>query len=278
VRAEYPLAVTRLRDRHAAWRALGLLGTPDLHVGLTTSRSTSEGAGAFVCGEETALIASIEGRRGIPRLRRPTRPRAGLWGRPTLINNVETLPRWCRGSCARAPSGSPSIGTSAARAPRCSRWPARCRNTGLIEVPMGITLREIVEEHRRRRARRRRFKAVQIGGPSGGCIPAALFDTPVDYDSLAGRRDHGLGRLIVLDERDLHGRRGALLYGVLPRRVLRQVHLLPHRHAAHARDPRPSCAPGRGEPDDLPELERLAGQVTARAASAAWAAPRPTRC
>jgi NADH:ubiquinone oxidoreductase subunit F (NADH-binding) len=159
-----------------------------------------EGAGAFVCGEETALIASVEGRRGMPRLRPPFPAQSGLWGKPTLINNVETLALvpWIirHGADAFA-----AIGTKSSKGTKVFALAGKIRRGGLIEIPMGTTLREIVEDIGGGAAEGRRFKAVQIGGPSGGCIPARLADTPVDYESL---RDVGAimgsGGLVVLDD------------------------------------------------------------------------------
>src|SRR5262249_52944436 len=141
-----------------------------------------EGAGAFVCGEETALIASVEGKRGMPRLRPPFPAESGLWGKPTLINNVETLALlpWvlCHG-----PEAFARYGAAGSSGTKVFALAGKIRRGGLIEVPMGTTIREIVEEIGGGAVAGRRFKAVQIGGPSGGCIPARLADTPVDYES-----------------------------------------------------------------------------------------------
>ena len=162
--------------------------------------SIVEGAGAFVCGEETALIASVEGRRGMPRLRPPFPAQSGVWGRPTLINNVETLALvpWIVRHVAEKFA---AIGTGKSKGTKVFALAGKIRRGGLIEIPMGTTIREIVEEIGGGVGAGRRFKAVQIGGPSGGCIPARLADTPVDYESL---RDVGAimgsGGLVVMDD------------------------------------------------------------------------------
>jgi NADH:ubiquinone oxidoreductase subunit F (NADH-binding) len=158
------------------------------------------GAGAFVCGEETALIASIEGGRGTPRPRPPFPAQEGLWGAPTLINNVETfanIPPIIR----RGGDWFASIGTEKSKGTKVFALAGRVNNTGLIEVPMGMTLREIIFKLGGGIPEGRRFKAVQSGGPSGGCVPEAHLDIPVDYDSLASVGSiMGSGGLIVMDE------------------------------------------------------------------------------
>ncbi len=201
VRAEYPLAVENLRLAIAQAEELGLLGKGILGSGFSLRLRVFEGAGAFVCGESTALVASIEGNRGMPRpLPRPRTTEAGLWGSPTVINNVET---W---------ANVPAIITQGADWFRCfgtERSPGTkifsltgdVRNAGLIEVPMGITLRELVYGIGGGSRDGGSSKAVQIGGPSGGCLPAGLLDLPIDYESLtdAGAM-MGSGGLVVLDE------------------------------------------------------------------------------
>ncbi len=202
IRREYPLAVERVQAAiddlvRRGWLGDRLLGTPrPFRVGI------KEGAGAFVCGEETALIASIEGRRGMPRLRPPFPAESGLWGAPTLINNVETLAcvPWIirRGGDAFA-----AIGTASSKGTKVFALAGKVRRGGLIEVPMGTTLREIVDEIGGGVTPGRRLKAVQIGGPSGGCVPASLADTPVDYESLREvGAIMGSGGLVVLDDTD----------------------------------------------------------------------------
>ncbi len=200
VRHEYPLAVQRVRAAIAEMERRGWLGAGLLGAHFPLRLSVVEGAGAFVCGEETALIASVEGRRGMPRLRPPFPAESGLWGKPTLINNVETL--------ALAPwivrhgaEEFAALGTAKSKGTKVFALAGKIRRGGLIEVPMGTTLREIVEKIGGGAAQGRRIKAVQIGGPSGGCVPASLLDTPVDYESLreAGAI-MGSGGLVVLDD------------------------------------------------------------------------------
>ncbi len=200
IRHEYPQALRRVRAALAECERRGWLGERLLGSDYPLRISIKEGAGAFVCGEETALIASVEGRRGMPRLRPPFPAESGLWGKPTLINNVETLALvpWIirRGSASFA-----RIGTATSKGTKVFALAGKVRRAGLIEVPMGTTLREIVEDIGGGVAPGRKFKAVQIGGPSGGCVPARLADTPVDYESL---RDIGAimgsGGMVVLDD------------------------------------------------------------------------------
>ena len=200
IRAEYPLAVKRIREALRQCEERGILsqngGTTLLQLRVI------EGAGAFVCGEETALIASIEGERGMPRLRPPYPTESGLWGAPTLINNVETyaLVPWIMRSGADAFA---AYGTEKSMGTKVFALAGKVVRGGLIEVPMGISIREIVEEIGGGIADGKGFKAVQIGGPSGGCVPAELAHTPVDYESLtAVGAIMGSGGLVVLDESD----------------------------------------------------------------------------
>ncbi len=200
IRHEYPNALKRVRAALAECERRGWVGERLLGKDYPLRFAIKEGAGAFVCGEETALIASIEGQRGMPRLRPPFPAQSGLWGRPTLINNVETLalvPWILRHGAERFAA----IGTRTSKGTKVFALAGKVRRAGLIEIPMGTTLREIVEDIGGGVAPGRRFKAVQIGGPSGGCVPARLADTPVDYESL---RDIGAimgsGGLVVLDD------------------------------------------------------------------------------
>ncbi|MBC7092584.1 SLBB domain-containing protein [Candidatus Bipolaricaulota bacterium] len=200
VRAEYPLAVRRLEVAIAQARKLGVLGERIFDADFSFDIELRMGAGAFVCGEETALIASIEGRRGEPRPRPPYPATSGLWGKPTLINNVETYAS-VRHIILNGADWFAQIGTAGSKGTKVFALAGKVRNTGLVEVPMGITLRELIFDIGGGVPAGRAFKAVQIGGPSGGCLPASLLDVPVDYDSL---REHGAimgsGGLIVLDD------------------------------------------------------------------------------
>ena len=200
VRAEYPLAVKRLRDAIRQAERTGLLGNDICDTRFSLRIEIRLGAGAFVCGEETALIASIEGNRGQPRPRPPYPAQSGLWGRPTLINNVETYaniaPIIRNGGAWFA-----GIGTQKSKGTKVFALAGRVNNTGLIEVPMGITLRDIVFKLGGGIPEGRKFKAVQTGGPSGGCVPEQYLDMPVDYESLAEVGSiMGSGGMIVMDE------------------------------------------------------------------------------
>jgi NADH-quinone oxidoreductase subunit F len=200
IRHEYPQALRRVRAALAECERRGWLGDHLLGSNYPLRISIKEGAGAFVCGEETALIASVEGRRGMPRLRPPFPAQSGLWGKPTLINNVETLAMvpWIIRHGAEKFAG---IGTATSKGTKVFSLAGKIRRAGLIEIPMGTTLRQIVEEIGGGVAAGRRFKAVQIGGPSGGCVPARLADTPVDYESLRNiGAIMGSGGMVVLDD------------------------------------------------------------------------------
>ena len=200
VRTEYPLAVKHARMAVDAARAYGFLGSNILGSDLNFDLDVFEGAGAFVCGEETALIASIEGRRGTPAQRPPYPTESGLWGKPTNINNVKT---WASVPVIvnRGHEWYSAIGTKGSKGTTIFSLVGKVKNTGLIEVPMGITLRQIVFDIGGGIPNGRRAKAVQIGGPSGGCIPERLFDLPVDYESLSSAgATMGSGGIIVVDD------------------------------------------------------------------------------
>jgi NADH-quinone oxidoreductase subunit F len=200
LRAEYPLAVERLRRAVDEARAFGLIGENILGSRFTFNLSLVEGAGAFVCGEETAMIASLEGRAGRPRPRPPFPAQKGLWGKPTNINNVET---WCNIPVILSRGGAwfAEIGTSNSSGTKVFSLVGKVRNTGLVEMPLGSPLKKIVYEIGQGAPNGRRIKAVQTGGPSGGCIPASLFDTAVDYEALAGiGAIMGSGGMVVMDE------------------------------------------------------------------------------
>ncbi len=200
IRAEYPLAVERLHRAIKQARERGFLGNKIFNTTFDFDIKVKLGAGAFVCGEETALIASIEGQRGMPRPKPPFPVNKGLWQRPTVINNVETLaniPAIIRKGC----EWYASYGTEKSRGTKVFALTGKIKNPGLIEVPMGITLREIIEEIGGGIEGGKALKAVQTGGPSGGCIPADMLDLNVDYESLAKVGSIvGSGGMIVLDE------------------------------------------------------------------------------
>jgi len=260
IRHEYPLAVRRVRAAIKLCLQRGLLGKSLLGADYPLRLTIKEGAGAFVCGEETALIASIEGRRGMPALRPPFPVEAGLWSKPTVINNVETLAMvpWIVRNGAQAFA---AYGTKTSKGTKVFALAGNVQRGGLIEIPMGTTIREIVEEIGGGVKPGRRFKAVQIGGPSGGCVPTRLADTPVDFESLREvGAIMGSGGLVVLDDSacmvDIAryfleftqdqscGKCTFCRIGT--RRMLDILDRL--------------CA-GKGQPQDLTNLERLAHQV-----------------
>jgi NADH-quinone oxidoreductase subunit F len=199
-RAEYPLALKRIKQAISQMREYGFLGKNILDSGFNFDIKIKEGAGAFVCGEETALIASIEGRRGTPRTRPPFPTTSGLWGRPTVINNVETM-AGVSYIMQRGPIEFADKGTEESKGTKTFSLVGNVCNTGLIEVPLGTTLREVIYDIGGGIMGGKEFKAVQIGGPSGGCLPAHYLDTPIDYSSLnlAGAI-MGSGGMVIMDE------------------------------------------------------------------------------
>ncbi len=202
IRAEYPLAVQRIREALDVCRKRGYLGDNILGTDFSFDIRIFEGAGAFICGEETALIASIEGNRGFPKLRPPFPAESGLWGHPTLVNNTETFAQIAY-IIKNGVFEFTNHGTRLSKGTKVFALAGKINRGGLIEVPMGITIREIVEDIGGGVAGDRELKAVQIGGPSGGCIPHWMMDTPVDFESLqeAGAM-MGSGGLVVLDDTD----------------------------------------------------------------------------
>jgi bidirectional [NiFe] hydrogenase diaphorase subunit len=259
-RAEYPLAVSRLRKAiHQAEKG-GYLGAAVAGTEFGFSVQVRLGAGAFVCGEETALIASVEGGRGTPRTRPPYPAVAGLWDRPTLINNVETLANVAP-IIERGGEWFASIGTERSKGTKVFALAGRIALTGLVEVPMGTTLREIVFDIGGGMVDGGTFKAVQTGGPSGGCIPAQFLDMPVDYESLLEIGTYiGSGGMIVMDETScmvdvaryfMDFCRDESCGKCVPCRVgTTQLHMMLER-----------ITRGEAEMDDLDQLERLAGMV-----------------
>ena len=202
VRAEYPLAVERVRIALRQARKLNLLGRHILESDFSFDIRLFEGSGAFVCGEETALIASLEGQAGMPRYRPPYPPSSGLYGKPTVVNNVKTLasvpPIMVNGA-----GWFNDIGSGESRGTAVFALAGKIVNTGLVEVPMGTTLRQVIFDVGSGIPDGKRFKAVQIGGPSGGCLPESALDLPVDFDSLTGAGAMmGSGGMVVLDEDD----------------------------------------------------------------------------
>ena len=200
VRAEYPLAIKRLSIAIEQAEAMGLLGDNIFGSGFSFKLHIKEGAGAFVCGEETALMASIEGKRGMPRPRPPFPAVAGLWGKPTNINNVETFGN-VTSIITNGADWYAGFGTEKCKGTKVFALTGKINNTGLAEVPMGITMREIIYDIGGGITGGKKFKAVQIGGPSGGCLPESMLDLSIDYDSLtAAGAMMGSGGLVVMDE------------------------------------------------------------------------------
>ena len=200
VRAEYPLAIKHLKIAISQAEELGLFGENILGTGFNFHLHIKEGAGAFVCGEETALIASIEGKRGMPRARPPFPATSGLWGKPTNINNVETFAN-ISAIILHGADWFASIGTEKSKGTKIFSLTGKINNTGLVEVPMGTTLREVVYDIGGGILRGRKFKSAQMGGPSGGCVPTPYLDLPIDYESLIGIGSMmGSGGMIVMDD------------------------------------------------------------------------------
>jgi len=200
VRAEYPIAVEHLKIAAAQARELGLLGENILGSGLSFDLTIKEGAGAFVCGEETALIASIEGRRGTPRPRPPFPAQSGLWGKPTNINNVETYAN-ISSIILNGADWYASMGTESSKGTKIFSLAGRINNTGLVEVPIGLPLHEVIFKVGGGIPRGRQFKAVQMGGPSGGCVPMKYLNLPIDYGSLESvGAIMGSGGMVVMDQ------------------------------------------------------------------------------
>ncbi|EJO5348554.1 NADH-quinone oxidoreductase subunit NuoF [Clostridium botulinum] len=200
IRAEYPLAVNRLKIAMEQAKECGLLGENILGTGFNFNIEIKYGAGAFVCGEETALIHSIEGERGEPTYKPPFPAQSGLWNKPTIVNNVETLAN-IPAIINNGADWYKSIGTEKSKGTKVFALAGKINNVGLVEVPMGTTLREIIYDIGGGIKNDKKFKAVQTGGPSGGCIPASLLDIPIDYESLTSIGSMmGSGGMIVMDE------------------------------------------------------------------------------
>lgn len=201
-RAEYPQAIKRLQSAISQARERGFLGKDIMNSDFSFDVEIVKGAGAFVCGEETALIASIEGKRGMPRVRPPYPAQKGLWGNPTLINNVETFAN-VRHILRNGADWYASIGTTTSKGTKVFALAGKVKNTGLIEIPMGTTISEIIYGPGGGPLRKKvPLKAVQMGGPSGGCLPVSLFDTPVDYEAMSKTGAiMGSGGMIVMDQK-----------------------------------------------------------------------------
>ncbi|MBN2780509.1 MAG: NADH-quinone oxidoreductase subunit NuoF [Candidatus Marinimicrobia bacterium] len=261
-RAEYPLAIKRLRKAIADAEKGGFLGDNIFKSGFSLHIRIKEGAGAFVCGEETALIASIEGKRGMPVLRPPYPAEAGLWGKPTNNNNVETYAAvpWIllHGADAYA-----AYGTEKSKGTKVFALAGKVKHTGMVEVPMGMTLRRIIYDIGGGIKDDRPIKAVQLGGPSGGCIPESLLDTPVDYESIVQTGAiMGSGGMVVMDDTSCMVNIAAFFLKFIQNEscgkctfcrigTLRMLEILQR------------IQEGKGVPDDIGKLEELSEQIIA---------------
>ncbi len=260
IRAEYPLAIKRLEHAIEEAREYGFLGENIFETDFSFDLEIRIGAGAFVCGEETALIASIEGGRGNPRPRPPFPAISGLWGKPTLLNNVETYAN-IRHIILKGWEWYSSIGTETSKGTKVFALSGKIKNTGLIEVPMGTTLRELIFDIGGGVPDGKKFKAVQLGGPSGGCVPEEYLDTPIDYETLIELGAMmGSGGVIVMDEDTcmvntarffLDFTKSESCGKCVPCRVgLVQLHAMLDK-----------IVKGEGELEDLDKLERLCHSV-----------------
>ncbi len=264
VRAEYPIAVKRLRIAIDQARQMGLLGDDIFGTGFNFDIDLRLGSGAFVCGEETALLASIEGGRGEPRPRPPFPAVKGLFGKPTLLNNVETYANICQ-IILNGAEWFAAMGTEKSKGTKVFALGGKINNTGLVEIPMGTTLREVIYEIGGGIPGGKKFKAAQTGGPSGGCIPAVHLDIPIDYDNLISIGSMmGSGGMIVMDEDNcmVDIAKFFLEFTVdescgkcPPCRIgTRRMHEMLTK-----------ITEGRGEPGDIERLERLAQNIKASA-------------
>lgn len=264
VRAEYPIAVKRLRVAIGQAREYGLLGDNIMGTGFKFDIDLRLGSGAFVCGEETALLASIEGGRGEPRPRPPFPAVKGLFGKPTLLNNVETYANICQ-IILNGAEWFASMGTEKSKGTKVFALGGKINNTGLVEIPMGTTLREVIYEIGGGIPNGKKFKATQTGGPSGGCIPAEHLDIPIDYDNLISIGSMmGSGGMIVMDEDNCMVNIAKFFLeftvdescGKCPpcrigtRRMLEMLEKI---------------TSGKGEPGDIEKLEKLAYNIKAAA-------------
>lgn len=262
VRAEYPLAVERLQLAIQQAEARGLLGNSILGTDFSLKLEIFQGSGAFVCGEETALIASMEGRPGLPKHRPPFPAVAGLWGHPTIINNVKTL-SYVPHIISRGADWFRNTGSENNPGTAIFALAGKIINTGLAEVPMGTTLRELIYDVGSGITDGKEFKAVQIGGPSGGCLPAAVLDTPIDFDSLtkAGAM-MGSGGMVVLNEDDCMVEIARFFLDFTQKESCGKCTFC-RLGTKHMLDILERITKGQGVPEDIDQLKELAVQVKA---------------
>ena len=260
VRAEYPLAVLKMRAAIADARSAGLLGDDILGSGFSFDLEVFEGAGAFVCGESSALMYSIEGKRGMPRVRPPQSVAYGLYGKPTVLNNVKSFAN-VGPLIKEGPENFKSVGTENSKGTAVFALAGKIKNPGLVEVPMGMTLRELIFDIGGGVEKGKEFKAVQIGGPSGGCLPESLLDTPVDFDALdqAGAM-MGSGGMVILD-RDNCMVEAARYFLEFTQRESCGKCTFCRIGTKHMLDILERITRGEGREEDLADLERLAVEI-----------------
>ncbi|MDZ7741700.1 MAG: SLBB domain-containing protein [Bacteroidota bacterium] len=241
IRAEYPLAIQRLVKAIEKAKEYGLLGKNIYGSGFDLELVIKKGAGAFVCGEETALLHSIEGRRGMPRPRPPYPSDSGLFGKPTIINNVETFSN-VAGIINRGAEWFSSMGTEKSKGTKVFALSGRIANTGLIEIPMGTTIRDIIYKIGGGIPENKKFKSVQMGGPSGGCVTEKNLDIEIDYDSLLNvGAMMGSGGMVVMDETTCMVDIAIYFMDFIQRESCGKMYSLPRRYTAHAGDTRKHC-------------------------------------
>jgi NADH:ubiquinone oxidoreductase subunit F (NADH-binding)/ferredoxin len=261
-RAEKPLAIERLEVALKQAKEQGIVGKNIFGSGFSFDIEVRRGAGAFVCGEETALMASIEGKRGMPRSRPPFPAQAGLWGKPTNINNVET---WGNVSAIMQKTGAwyAGYGSEKSKGTKTFALAGKINRTGLIEVPLGIPLRQVIEDIGGGILNNKKFKAVQTGGPSGGCIPSTLLDIPIDYENLTKAGSiMGSGGMVVMDENNCMVDIARYFLTFVQSESCGKC--VPCRLGTKQMlDILTRICQGKGKPEDIDTLQRLSAQVKA---------------
>jgi NADH-quinone oxidoreductase subunit F len=260
VRAEYPLAVEKMRQAIADARSVGLLGGNILGSGFSFDLEVFEGAGAFVCGESSALMYSIEGKRGMPRVRPPQSVAYGLYGKPTVLNNVKSFAN-VGPLIKKGPGWFKDVGTERSQGTAVFALAGKIKNPGLVEVPMGMTLKELIFDIGGGVEKGKEFKAVQIGGPSGGCLPESLLDTPVDFDALdeAGAM-MGSGGMVILDDDNCMVEAARYFLEFTQRESCGKCTFC-RIGTKHMLDILERITRGEGREEDLEDLERLAFEI-----------------